>query len=158
MSSLFDLQGDFLRLYEMGEEEEAFGDSLESLDYELALKGEGYVNVMNALEMEADKAEEIGKAFLRKAEVRRNNIKAMKRRLQLFMESTGKDKIPAGNYTITNKKNGGVQPLDYDEGKVPDSFMKVIYEPDTKKIREYLKDHTCDWARLKERGRHIEVR
>ena len=57
MSSLFDLQGDFLALYELATsegDEQAFLDTLEGLMGELEVKAGGYVHVIKQLEMEAD--------------------------------------------------------------------------------------------------------
>lgn len=157
-STLFELQEDFLCLYEMGEDEEAFKDSLESLEFDLENKAEGYVNLMKQLEMEADKADEVAKQFSAKATARRNNIKALKNRLKSFMDATDKKKIPAGDFTIVYKKNGGLRPLYYDESKVPQDFIENKPEINKKKIRDYLKEHDVPWARLEDAGYHIEVK
>jgi hypothetical protein len=44
------------------------------------------------------------------------------------------------------------------DGVVPDNMTKVTIEPDTDKIRAFLKENECEWAHLEERGRHIEVK
>ena len=74
------------------------------------------------------------------------------------MDAAGKDSIPAGEYTLKIAKNGGLQPMKID-GEVPDSFMKVIYEPDNSKIREALKNgENLGFAHLEERGRHLNIK
>ena len=162
MSTLFELNNEFQMLYELATEEDdeqAFLDTVESLMGELEVKAAGYVNVINQLEMEAAKADLMVKQFKAKMDVRKNHIKRMKEALLSTMDSIGLIELPAGNYTIKIKKNGGMQPLDIpDPAAVPDNMTKITVEPDTAKIREYLKDHEVDWAQLLERGRHITIK
>lgn len=162
MSSLFDIVGEFQQLYEMAtsEEEQAeqvFIDTLDSLKGELTEKAAGYIAVMNRLDMEQKKADEVVKRYQALRDSRKNAIKRMKDTLMLAMDQLQIDQMPAGDLTIKIKKNGGVQPLVID-GVVPDNMTKVIIEPDTDKIRAFLKENECDWAHLEERGRHIEVK
>lgn len=158
MQTLYDITAEFMALYEMGEDEEAFKDSLESLNFDLALKGQSYIHVMKQLEMEKEEALRVADAFKKKAEVRDHNIKAMKDRLKVAMEMLDKKKIEAGGYTIYLKGNGGQQAIVYD-GKVPDNMKRVELVEDPEKIRAYLKEHPdCEWAHFKERGKHIEVK
>lgn len=161
-TTLFDIVGEFQDLYNMAtseeiEAEEAFIDTLESLKGELEAKSSGYCAVINRLEAEQAKADEIAKAYAAVARSRKNAVKRMKDMLLAAMEELNKDEMPAGELTIKIKKNGGVQPLVID-GNVPDNMMKVIYEPDNDKIREFLKENTCDYAHLEERGRHIVIK
>ena len=44
------------------------------------------------------------------------------------------------------------------DGDVPENMTKVIVEPDTDRIREFLKDNECEWAHLEERGKHIVIK
>ena len=161
-ATLFDIVGEFQQLYEMATSEEeqseqVFLDTLDSLMGELETKSSGYVAVINQLEMEAKEADMWAKAFQAKKKSRENHIKRMKEALKSAMETIGVDRIDANPYTITLQKNGGLQPLVID-GDVPDSMMKIIYEPDNDKIREFLKDNSCDYAHLEERGRHIVIK
>lgn len=160
--TLFDIVGEFLELYNMAtseevEAEEAFIDTLESLKGELETKSSGYVAVINRLEAEQAKAEEIAKAYSAVAKSRKNAIKRMKDTLLLAMDSLDKTEMPAGELMIKIKKNGGLQPLVID-GDVPDNMTRVIVEPDNDKIRTFLKENECEWAHLEERGRHIEIK
>ena len=161
-TTLFDIVGEFQELYNMAtseeiEAEEAFIDTLESLKGELEAKSAGYVAVINRLEAEQAKAEEVAKAYSAVAKSRKSAIKRMKDTLLMAMDGLNKTEMPAGDLTIRIQKNGGLQPLVID-GDVPDNMMKVIYEPDNDKIREFLKENTCDYAHLEERGRHIVIK
>ncbi|MBR2389860.1 MAG: siphovirus Gp157 family protein [Mogibacterium sp.] len=161
MATLFDIVGEFQRLYDMGTDpecdEQIFSDTLESLVGELEVKGAGYVSVIKQLEMEAKQADEVAKAFADKKKVRENHIKRMKDALKQAMEQTGQEQISAGDFTIKLQKNGGLAPLAI-TGEVPQNMTKVVVEPDQTKIREYLKDNECEWAHLEERGTHVVIK
>lgn len=159
--TLFEIVDDYQNLYELATDPDTdpqvFNDTLEAIKGALEVKSCGYVNVIKQLEMEAKQADEVSEMFKAKAEVRKNNIKRMKEMLKSALEATNQDSLTAGAYTIKLQKNGGVQPLVID-GDVPQNMTKVIVEPDNAKIREYLKDHSCEWAHLEERGKHIVIK
>lgn len=165
MSSLFNIVGEFNDLYAMAtsEEEQAeqvFLDTLDSLKGELTEKAEGYVAVMNRLEMEEQKSDEIVKRYTAIRNARRNAIQRMKDACMWACNELGVTEIDAGDMTIKVKNNGGQLPIIIEEGKeVPQNLCKVTIEPDKALIREYLKDHPeCEFARIGERGKHIEVK
>ena len=160
--TLFDIVGEFQALYELAtsedvQGEEAFIDTLNSLSAELETKSGGYVAVINRLEAEQTKADEIAKAYAAVAKSRKNAVRRMKDTLLYAMDELGLTEMPAGDLTIKIKKNGGLQPLVI-TGDVPDNMTKVTIEPDNDKIRAYLKDNECEFAHLEERGRHIEIK
>ena len=70
MATLFEITSEFERLYQLATDEEideeTFQGTLEMLNADLELKAEGYSNVIQQLEMEATKAEELEKEFKRK--------------------------------------------------------------------------------------------
>lgn len=160
MATLFELTTDMQALYALATEEDdeqAFLDTLEGLKGMIQDKAASYVDVIQQLEMEAAKADIMAKQFAQKRDVRKNNIKRMKEALMWAMDQMDVKEMPAGDYTIKVVKNGGVQPMVID-GDVPDNMTKVTVEPDNAKIREFLKDNTCEWAHLEERGRHIAIK
>lgn len=160
-NSIFDISGEMQELYLLSTDPDVdpqvFADTLEALKGELEVKSCGYIQVIKQLDMEAKQADEVSKAFAEKAKIRKNNIKRMKETLQWVMEAQGMTEMPAGAWTIKLQKNGGVAPLEI-TGEVPQNMTKVIVEPDNDKIREYLKDNTCDWAHIGERGQHIVIK
>lgn len=159
--TLFEIVDDYQNLYELATDPDTdpqvFNDTLEAIKGALEVKSCGYVNVIKQLEMEAKQADEVSEMFKAKAEVRKNNIKRMKEMLKSALEATNQESLTAGAYTIKLQKNGGVQPLVID-GDVPQNMTKIVVEPDNAKIREYLKDHSCEWAHLEERGKHIVIK
>lgn len=164
MSNLFNIVGEFNELYEMAtsEEEQAeqvFIDTLESLKGELTQKAAGYVAVMNRLDMEMKKAEEIEKRYKAIKESRKNAIQRMKDACLWACDELGVKEIDAGDMTIKVKNNGGQLPLIIDKPEsVPENLTKITIEPDKAKIREYVENNECDFAHLEPRGRHIEVK
>ena len=159
--TLYEIKEEFLQLYELAlsdDDEQAFLDTLEALKGELEVKASGYIHVIKQLEMEANECDKVVEAFEAKKNKRLNSIKRMKEALISAMDIAEVDSLPAGEYTLKIAKNGGVEPMKID-GEVPDNFMKVIYEPDNKKIREALKNgEALDFAHLEERGRHLNIK
>lgn len=159
--SLFDLTDEMVELYDMATDpdvdSEALDGSIESVLGAIEVKSCGYANLIKQLEMEQKQAELVSQAFADKARVRKNNIKRLKERLMVAMDRLDMAALPAGAFTFKIQKNGGVQPLKID-GEVPQNMTKVIVEPDNEKIREFLKENTCDWAHLEERGRHVVIK
>lgn len=158
--TLYDLKGEFLRLYQIitDEDEQVFLDTLEGLQGELEIKASGYVHVMKQLEMEEDECDKVIEAFKAKKAVRSNARKRMKEALINAMDVAGLNELPAGEYTLKIAKNGGLQPLKID-GDIPDNFMKVQLVPDNDKIRKTLNDgEELPFAHLEERGRHLNIK
>lgn len=147
-------------------DEQVVLDTLEGIEGEIEVKADGYGAVIRNLEME--KAAVAGrKEYLKSIldEINAmdkhldNKITWMKEKLKEAMIATGKDEegIKTDKFTFKVKKAGGKQKLVKD-GEVPDNFKKVIYEDDDEKIREYLKDHDVDWARLLPRATYLEIK
>lgn len=159
--TLYNIMNEFKELYQLATEDsdqQAFLDTLESLKGDLEAKSAGYVSVIKQLEMEADECDKVIEEFKNKKSARKNAVKRMREALLQAMDVAGVDTLPAGNYTLKIAPNGGMQPLDI-TGEVPDSFMKVKLEPDTDKIRKALMDgKELEFAHLKNRGRHVNIR
>lgn len=162
--SLFNITGQWLELKDMlcectddAELEQVIKDSLEGVQGELEAKAANYVYVIQQIEMEADRAEQLEYEWGMKKKIRRSNIARLKQALKDTMVVTGQNELHAGDYTIKIVKNGGVAPIIYDrEEDIPQNLMKVKYEKDAKLIREYLEEHPeCEWAHIGERGTHL---
>ena len=144
-TTLYELTEDFLRLYEMADEcdlaPEDIADTLESLQYELEEKADGYAMVMRQLE---------GDIALLKAEIDRlsgrkktveNNIKRMKQSLEIAMRAADRPKIKTKLFSFGIQKNPPSVVMDeqYIEN-FPEKYIKVA-EPELNKalIKEDLK-------------------
>lgn len=162
--TLFDIKGEFFRLYELAvqnddpECEEAFNNALDDLKTDLAGKSAGYVHVIKQLDMEADECDKVIEAFKAKKEARKNHIAKMKNALLDAMDAAQLTELKAGEYTLKIAKNGGKQPLVIDS-TVPDNFMKIKYEPDNDLIRQAIEEgKEVPFAHLEERGRHLNIK
>lgn len=160
-NTLFELVDDMQDLYQMAIDPECDPEvlqgSIDSIMGLIEVKACGYSNLIKQLDMEAKQAKDVSQMFADKAKVRENALKRLKDALKFAMEKLDKKELPAGAFTIKLQANGGLQPLKID-GEVPQNMTKVIVEPDNDKIREYLKENTCDWAHLEERGKHIVIK
>lgn len=162
MSSLFEITSDMQTLYNMltdpDADVQAVRDTLDGMMGELEVKASGYIAVLEQMDMEQKKAEEMYKFFKEKADARKNGIKRMKDAIKWAMINLNLDKIEAGNYTIKLQSNGGKLPLQI-IGEVPDNFKRIIYEDDTELIRKHLEDgETLSFAYLEERGKHVVIK
>ena len=167
--TLYELTGAMLDIYErMSEQppedpeeretwEQALNDTLGMIADDFADKAEGYGKVLKQLKADAEAVKTEKMRLARRQQTIENNIKRMKEALKMAMETAGTDQLEAGAFTIKLQKNGGLQPLKI-TGEVPDNMTKVIVEPDTDRIREFLKDNECEWAHLEERGKHIVIK
>lgn len=162
MSSLFQITSDMQTLYDMltdpDADVQAVRDTLDGMMGELEVKASGYIAVLEQMDMEQKKAEEMYKFFKEKADARKNGIKRMKDAIKWAMINLNLTEIEAGNYTIKLQANGGKLPLQI-IGEVPDNFKRIIYEDDTELIRKHLENgETLGFAYLEERGKHVVIK
>ena len=147
-------------------DQETVLDTLEGIEGEIEVKADGYGSVVRGIEYEIA-ALKGKKEFLKgileqiSTEEKRlqNHIDKMKDRLMEAMIATGLDEtgIKTERFEFRIKGAGGVQKLEK-TGEVPDSFKRVVIEDDDAKIREYLKDHQVEWARLLPRKKSLVIK
>ena len=162
MSSLFQITNEMQILYDMLTDPEAdiqaVRDTLDGMMGELEQKSAGYVAVINQMDMEQKKAEEMYKFFKEKADARKNGIRRLKDAIKWAMINLNLTEIEAGQYVIKLVNNGGKLPLQI-IGDVPDNFKRIIYEDDTELIRKHLEDgEKLDFAYLEDRGKHVVIK
>lgn len=164
MSTLYELTTQYQALLDLGdsddpEDQEAFRNTLEGLDYELDLKADDYAAVLMQLD---GKAAIIDKEIERLSAIKTaitNNTNRMKQMLQWSMEQTGRTEIKTPLHTFKIQKNGGRAPLVVNEEEVPDSYKRVIVEIDRNKIREALEaGEELPFASIGERGSHLRIK
>ena len=162
MSTLHEITGQYLELYEMMEsadelEMKIIADTLDGMDGELEEKADGYAKIMAELDAEAVKFEKEADRLAARAEQLHNRSKILKDRLKRAMILCDRKKLKTSLYSFAICKNGGVAPMEVDETAVPDDYMKKI--PDTSKIREALNaGEILPFAELKDRGEHLRIK
>lgn len=163
MESLMNLTDEYKALLELGcstdpEEQQAFLDTLEGMTGIIQSKMDGYAFVLTQLDGRTKTIDSEIKRLQAWKQTIENNEKRMKEVLLTVMNEMNEKKIQTDLHTFTVCKNGGKQAVDI-FAEVPDSFQRVIYEPDTDKIRAALEDGLeLSFAKLKERGEHVRIK
>lgn len=162
MRTLYEIKKDCVALLDIAADPEmdpqVVADTLEAVQGELSVKADNLVTVIEALKAEEEMLDhEIERLTARKNTIS-NNIKSIKTAIKDAMIATGQEKMPTEHYKLSVAKNGGKQALDV-YGEVPDKYMKMIYQPDTDRIRKALEaGEQLDFAVLSERGTHLHIR
>lgn len=164
MASLYELteqyEGIRMMLYDGDVEDQVIYDTLESIDAEIEEKADNYAKILREMKLNIEtlKEEEA------RLNVRRKRLEAradlLKNRLEENMRFIGKTSFKTALFSFNIQANGGLQPLE--TGMVSDIPMRFLIQPDpvpdNKKIREYLKEHEVEWARLLPRGESLRIR
>lgn len=163
MSTLYEITGQYLDLYEMLEsadelEMKVIEDTLDGMDGELEEKADGYAKIMAELDAEAEKFEKEADRLASKAAQKRNQSNMLKDRLKNALIACDRINLKTGLYSFSICKNGGLAPLKMKEGiEVPTEFTKPV--PDTAKIRKALSSgQALPFASLGERGEHLRIK
>lgn len=144
-------------------------DTLDSIEGAIEVKADGYASVLRGIKYEREglngKRQYLQKLLdeIDRRDVNlKNHEEAMMDRLMAAMIATGKDEtgIKTDEFEFKIVGTGGIPKLEVDEDKMPEGFTKVVQKitPDNKKIREYLKDHECDWAWLLPNKKKLEIK
>ena len=165
MASLFELKGEYLQLMDWMDDPEvdpkALEDTLESVKFEIVEKAEGYIQVIENFNADAEMFSKQAKLFKEKADKAEANANKLLKILKDAMEETGQTELKTDLFTIKVVANGGKQTLKID-GDVPEQYKVVKYENDNEKIRAYLDTLSdpvaCTWAHLEPRGTRLSIK
>lgn len=166
--TLYEITGELLELQNMieeGADPDVVNDTIESVEFDLEQKAEGYVMVIRNLEAQAKAIKDEEKRLREKRVSAENGIERLKKRLFDSMNATGKKKLNAGVFTLSVQKNGGALPviIDADVENMPKEMLKMEIRPDTKRISELLQDEEksrfySKFAHFGERGESLRIR
>lgn len=141
MATLYELTGNFLEIQRMIEDGIDLGDTLESIELEIADKLEGYAMVIKNIQSDIDglKAEEKRLAERRKS--MESNIQRMKDVMSSTLELVEEDKkgvkrVKTDKFTFSFRKSSSV--VVDDTLKLPEELTEVVIRPKLKDIKEYL--------------------
>lgn len=164
MESLFQLSEEYKSLLELAEstepeDEQAFLDTLDGMTGIIQNKMDGYASVITQIKGRANVIDNEIKRLQAMKQTLENHEKRMKEVLYIVMtEKLNERKIQTDFHTFTVCKNGGKQAVNL-FAEVPDNFQRVIYEPDTDKIRAALESgEDLPFAKLLERGEHVRIK
>lgn len=174
MANIYELTGEFLQLLEMLEDEEideqVIMDTLESVEYEIEDKADGYAKIIKALETDVEGIKKENDRLTSRKKTYENRIKQLKENLEMCMKVTGKKKFTTDLFSFNIQKNGGKRKLivDVDVENIPEEYR--IKQPDAingDKLREYLKENglegqdgsiNCEWCHLEPQGESLRIR
>ena len=174
MANIYELTGQFLQLLDMLEDEEVdeqvIMDTLESVEYEIEDKVDGYAKIIKALETDVDGIQKENDRLTSRKKTYENRIKWLKQNLEMCMRATGKKKFTTDLFSFNIQKNGGKRKLtiDVDVENIPEEYR--IKQPDAvngDKLREYLKENglegqdgslNCEWCHLEPQGESLRIR
>ena len=139
MSTLYELTGQYLEIYNLDMDDETKQDTLDSIDWaeDYENKVENYVKVIKNLDadMEARK-NEIER--LRKLNDADNSKKErMKEAVKESMELTGHDRVDTPLCKVSFRKSEAVE---VDDLLLPEAYKVATYKPDKKRLKEDLKN------------------
>ena len=163
--TLYELTGNYKTLLDLAgsmdaDELETFNDTLEAVLGEIEVKADGYAVVLAEIEGRINTVNrEIGRLEAIESALS-NTRRRMIDRLKTAMEDIGKKEIKTDLHRFKIVGNGGKQPLDMNEGCVPEEYMKteVKQVPDKDKIRKALESGEClTFAHLEDRGTHLKI-
>jgi hypothetical protein len=160
--TLYDLTGEYMELLAMMEDPdvdpEVLQDTMEAIGGEIEDKAEAYAVIIGELTTKAAQIEMEIRRLEGWVDSLKGNADRMKNRLMTSMTDLGMKKIETEHYRISVSGNGGKQPLRL-TGDVPEEYMCMKPEIDTKKIRAALEDGLAlDFAHLGERGTHLTIK
>ena len=162
MATIYELTSDYLNLLELAEdpdiEEDVFRDTLEGIVGAIEDKAEAYAIIINEVTTKAAQLNMEAKRLTTWADSLTRNAGRMKETLMYSMDEIGTKKIETEHFRIGIAGNGGKKPIRY-TGDVPEQYMVMKPEVDTKAIREALESgKELDFAYLGERGRHLNIK
>ena len=173
MANIYELTNDFLELLNMLEDEEVdeevIMDTLESIEYEIEDKADGYAKIIKALEADVDGIQKENNRLTSRKKTYENRIKWLKQNLEMCMRATGKKKFTTDLFSFNIQKNGGKRKLTIDVVEnIPEEYR--IKQPDAvdgEKLRDYLKENglegqdgslNCEWCHLEPQSESLRIR
>jgi uncharacterized small protein (DUF1192 family) len=165
METMYSLTQDYKELLNLAgsmdaDEIETFNNTLEAVLGEIEVKADGYAVVLAEIEGRINTVNrEIGRLEAIESALS-NTRRRMIDRLKTAMEDIGKKEIKTDLHRFKIVGNGGKQPLDINEGCVPEEYLKteVKQVPDKDKIRKALASGEClTFAHLEDRGTHLNI-
>ncbi len=151
MASLYELVGNMAYLYQLlGDpeaDEQVIKDTMESIDYEIEEKADGYAKIIRMLNAEVEAiSTEVDRLEARKKAIK-NNADRLKEALEQSMIFLNKRKFKTALFSFNIQKN---TPSVNITGEVPEQFL-IPQEPkvDKRAIIDYVKEHgNTEYAEL----------
>lgn len=139
MSTLYELTGQYLEIYNLDIDDETKQDTLESIDWneDYENKVENYIKVIknNDADIEARKNEIKRLSELNKSAERKNE--RLKEVLKESMELTGHERVDTPLFKVSFRKS---EVVEVDDLLLPESYKVATWKADKKRLKEDLKN------------------
>lgn len=142
-----------------GVDEQMVNDTLEAMAITAEEKIQNVAYVDRELTADIEKLDAEIKYLQDKKKTISKHKTNLRTRVQEMMEALGIEEIKAGVFTAKIVGSGGLKPMEVQEDKVPDEYMKITYEIDKEKIRTDLENgKELSFAKLLERGKSLRLK
>ncbi|HEO6612928.1 siphovirus Gp157 family protein [Streptococcus agalactiae] len=141
MSYLYELNGIIAYLQSLDLDDEAFQDTLDSIDFQSDLENniEYFVKMLKNAQADAEMYKAEKEAFYKKQKQAEAKVEKYKETIRRAMELSQRKKVDAGMFKVSLRRSKKVEILD--ETKIPFEYMqeKVEYKPKKDEISKALK-------------------
>lgn len=164
MNELFNLVGEYKEVYDMltdpDVDDEVVNDTLESIMGEIEVKAQGFISIIERMDMEIDACKKHKDEWAAAEKVRKNRKSRFVDMIKDTLVMLGKTEIQAGDVTMKLQNAGGVPPLIIDkDATVPERFTKITIENDNELIRKALNEgEELDFAHFGERSKVLKFK
>ena len=164
MNELFSLAGDYQKVYDMltdpEVDEEVVEDTLEGIMGEIEVRAQGFVSIIDRLDMEIDACKRHKEEWTAAERIRKNRKAKFVDLIKTTMVMLDKTEIQAGDVTLKLQNAGGQLPLKVDDNAtIPERFTKITIEKDNELIRKALESgEKLDFAHFGERGKVLKIK
>jgi Mg2+ and Co2+ transporter CorA len=159
---LYDLKESYKTILDnMDNEDFDLSGVLETLDYAIEDKADGYARVITQAKAEIDSIDAEIKRLTAMKKSRKNTVDRLKENLFNAMKETGKTKFKTDLFAFSIAKNGGKIPVvvDVETADLPDDLVNIVEKPDLDALRDYI-ERTGDltYAHFGERGESLRIK
>lgn len=137
MSTLYELTGQYLEIYNLDMDDETKKDTLESIDWteDYENKVENYIKVMKNLDADIDARKNEIDRLKKLNDADKSKKERMKKDLATSMELTGHEKVDTTLFKVSFRKSKVVE---VDMVLLPDEYKKVEYKADKTTLKQLL--------------------
>nr|DAX64625.1 MAG TPA: resistance protein [Caudoviricetes sp.] len=137
MSTLYELTGQFLEIYNMDLDDETKLDTLDSIDWneDYENKIENYIKVIKNLEADVAARKNEQDRLKKLNDSDKNKIERMKTDLAASMELTGREKVDTSLFKVSFRRSKSVE---VDMVLLPERYKKIEYKADKVDLKKLL--------------------
>ena len=139
MSTLYELTGQYLEIYNMDMDDETKRDTLDSIDWndDYETKVENYIKVIKNLDADIEARKNEMDRLKKLNDSDKAKKERMKHAIEESMELTGHDRVDTTLFKVSFRRSKVVE---VDMVLLPDQFKKIEYKADKTALKKLLAD------------------